>query len=152
MVCSACRSGISLTRVSPAHTVQATRREVATQNFADRFMLMPDSNEDGRSSRWSQPQIDESSFFRILEMAVKKIAGGAVGLQPMPVQQKIMHVVGENELFDFHAVFAEARDQIHGLRKIYVAVVVAVDEEHRRLPSVHGGHGRRIVGELVQLR
>src|SRR5439155_17704358 len=46
----------------------------------------------------------------------------------MPVQQKIVHVIGKNELFDLDAFFAEAGDEIHRLREVDVAVVVAVDK------------------------
>ena len=49
----------------------------------------------------------------------------------MAMKQKIMHVIGEDELLDFHAAFAETSDQIDGLGEIHVAVVVAMNEKHR---------------------
>ena len=42
-----------------------------------------------------------------------------------------MHIIGKNQLFDLHALLAEARHEVHGLCEVDVAVVVAVDEEHR---------------------
>src|SRR6266850_1054079 len=84
-------------------------------------------------------------------MMVKEIACRAVCLQPMPVKQKIMHFVGEDELLDFHALLPEPGDQIHRLREINIAIVVAMNEEHGRLPGAHGGDRRGIMSELGQL-
>src|SRR5215467_8566386 len=74
-----------------------------------------------------------------------------IGGQPVAVEKKIVNLVGKNELFDFDALLAKASGEIHGLSEIDVAVVVAVDEKNGRLPSVHRGNRRRVVGELVQI-
>jgi len=114
------------------------RREITMQNFADRFMLM-----------LIRTKAEEASFFRILEMAVEKIAGSTVCLQPMPVQQKIMHVIGENELPRFPRRVRGGVRPNRRLREINVAVVIAMNEEHGRLPGVHGGHGEESWASLV---
>ena len=85
-------------------------------------------------------------------MPIEKVAGRVIGRQPMPVQQKIVHIIGENELLDLDAFFAEASDEVHRLREINVAVVVAMNKKYRRLPGVDGSHGRGITGQLVQIR
>ena len=42
-------------------------------------------------------------------------------------------------------------NQIGGLGERHVAVIVAMDEEHRRLPSRHRRHRRRIKRQLGRL-
>ena len=71
-----------------------------------------------------------------------------IGSQPVAVQKEIVNLVGEDELFDFDALFAKARGEVHGLREIDVAIVVAVDEKDRRLPGVHRGDRRRVVSQF----
>ncbi len=73
-------------------------------------------------------------------MPVEEIAGRVIGRKPISVQQKIVHVIRENELLDLHALFAEPRHEVHRLREVDVAVVVTMDEEHGRFPGIHGGH------------
>ena len=74
-----------------------------------------------------------------MEVAIEEVAGSVVRPQPAPVQEKIVDFIGEDELFDLDAVFAKACDKVDGLREIDVAVIVAMDEKHGRLPGVHGG-------------
>src|SRR5258706_12626870 len=85
-------------------------------------------------------------------MAVKEIAGGSISGEPVAMQQKIVHVIRENELLDNDAASAQARDEIDRLREVDVAIVIAVDEKHRRLPCFDGGDWRRLVSELGQRR
>lgn len=47
------------------------------------------------------------------------------------MEQKVVNFVGENELFDVHAARPQAGDQVHGLREIHVAIVVAMNEKDR---------------------
>ena len=68
------------------------------------------------------------------------------------MQQKIVDLVRKNELFDVHIAFAKARDEVHGLREIHITIIVAMNKEHRRFPGVNGVDGRRVVGELGELR
>src|SRR5260370_15836534 len=82
-------------------------------------------------------------------MAVEEIARRMVGRKPILVQQKIVYVIGENQLFDLDALLAEACDEIHRLGEVDVAVVVPVNEQDRRLPGVHGGYPRRFIREFV---
>ena len=79
-------------------------------------------------------------------MAVKKIAGRMVSSQPIAVQKKSVHVVGKNQLFDFHVFRPQPRHQIDGLREVHIAIVVAVNEEHRRTPGIYVGDRRRAMG------
>jgi len=74
-------------------------------------------------------------------MTVEEIACGVIGRNPIPVQQKIMHVIRKNELFDLHVSFSEPSHEVHCLGEVNVAIVVAMNEKHGRFPGVHGGHG-----------
>src|SRR6266446_2278073 len=84
--------------------------------------------------------------------AVKKIAGRVICLEPRTMQQKIVNLVRENKLFDVHVALAKARGEVHGLREVHITIIVAMNKEHRRFPGVNGGDGRRVVGELGELR
>src|SRR5690349_2351286 len=61
---------------------------------------------------------------RAAEFAIKEIAGRVIRAKPGAVQQKIVDLIGKNELFDVHAARAKARDEIDRLREVDVAVVV----------------------------
>ena len=58
------------------------------------------------------------------------------------MQQKIVNLIGENKLFDVNIAFTETRDKVHGLCKVHVAVVITVNEKHRRFPGIDGSDGR----------
>src|SRR6266404_249723 len=85
------------------------------------------------------------------ERAVKKIASCVIRLEPRTMQQKIVDLVRENELFDVHVALAKARGEVHGLREVHIAIVVAMNKKHWRFPGVNVGHGRRVVGEFGEL-
>src|SRR5690242_13243283 len=74
-----------------------------------------------------------------------------IGGKPVAMQKKIVNLVGEDELLDFDALLAKARGEVHGLREIHVAIVVAVDEKDRRLPGVHSSDRRRVMSQFVQI-
>ena len=57
------------------------------------------------------------------------------------MQKKIVNLVWKNELFDMNAAFAKPGDQVHCLRKVNVAIVIAVNKEDRRFPVVNGRNG-----------
>src|SRR6266403_5166281 len=86
------------------------------------------------------------------ERAIKKIAGRMIRLEPRTMQQKIVNLVRENKLFDVHVALAKARGEVHGLREVHIAIVVAMNKEHRRFPGVNGSDGRRVVREFGELR
>jgi hypothetical protein len=81
-------------------------------------------------------------------MPVEEIAGSVVGGQPIAMQKKIVYFVGKDELFDFHVFRPQAGDQVDRLSEKYVAIIIAVDEKHWGAPGIHGGDGRRSVGQL----
>src|SRR5580704_8832097 len=64
------------------------------------------------------------------------------------MEEKIVDLVGEDELLDGDAACTEAGHQIDGLREVDVAVVVAMDEENRRFPGVDRADWRGIVGQF----
>src|SRR4029077_16968098 len=85
----------------------------------------------------------QASFLRHFEMLVEKIARGAIGSEPVSMQKEIMYFIGEYQLFEGDALFAEGLGQIDGFGERNVAVVVALDQENRRAPSAYGGKRRR---------
>src|SRR6476660_2375168 len=88
----------------------------------------------------------------LLQFAVEEIGCGPVSREPIAIEQEVVDFVREDELLDLDVAFcAEAGDQVDGLREVYVAVVVAVNEQNRRLPGVDGSDGRRIVREFGQV-
>src|SRR5260221_13119314 len=88
--------------------------------------------------------------FASVESAVEEIGGGVIGGKPVFVQKEVVDFVREDKLFDFDVAGAETRDEVDGLREVNVAVIVAVNEEHGRFPSVDGSDGRRVVREFRQ--
>ena len=62
-----------------------------------------------------------------------------------------MDLIGKNDLLDLDILLPQPLHQVGGLREGHVAVVVAMHEEHRRLPSRHGRHRRRIKRQLHRL-
>ena len=77
-----------------------------------------------------------SRRFTSVEFAIEKVRSGAIGGEPILMQKKIVHFVGEDELFDFDVFGAEAGDEINGLGEVDVSVVVAVNEQNGRFPGV----------------
>ena len=67
------------------------------------------------------------------------------------MQQKIVNFVRKNKLFDMYSAFTQSRNKVHRLRKINIAIIIPVDEQHRRLPALHRTNRRRFVGKFGQL-
>src|SRR5437764_5748173 len=84
-------------------------------------------------------------------MAIEEIGSSVISRQPVAVQQKVVNVVGKNELFDGDAAGAQAGGEIDGLREIDVAIVIAMNEKHGRFPGFHGSYRGRFVGEFGEL-
>src|SRR5437870_4054232 len=120
----------------------ASRNNLATRcslHFIETLLLQRVFGDSSECATATQENLSSGS----LETTVEEIARCVISGQPIFVQQKIVNVVGKNELFDLDAFLAEARDEIDGLGEINVAVVVAVNEQDGRLPGIHSGHRRR---------
>ena len=50
------------------------------------------------------------------------------------MEQKIMHLVGKDDLLKLDILLTQTTGEIDHLAERYVAVVIALDEQHRRLP------------------
>ena len=70
---------------------------------------------------------------------------------PVRPQQRIVHVVGQHQLLDRNAFLEKPAFEIDRLLEVDRSIVVAVDEEHRRLPRRHGRHRRRLERHLERL-
>src|SRR5215467_6226376 len=68
------------------------------------------------------------------------------------MQEKVVDLVGKNQLLDAHSALPQSRNQVHSLGEIHVSVVIAVNEQHRRFPLVHRRNRGGVVGQLGQFR
>jgi hypothetical protein len=69
------------------------------------------------------------------ELSLKEIGGRLVDAHPVRVPHEVMRVVRNDQLFIWYVKLVESLNQIHGLIEPHIAVIVAVDQKHRRLPS-----------------
>src|SRR5437879_140008 len=119
MICPDCNLGRRWMRLSPAPRMAAgSRNSPATRcslHFIEAVLLQRVFVD---SSEGASPQPKENLSSGSLEMTVEEIARCVISGQPIFVQQKIVNVVGKNELFDLDAFLAEARDEIDGLGEI----------------------------------
>src|SRR5258708_3852392 len=82
-------------------------------------------------------------IFRAPQLPIKELRSCLISLYPRPPQQEIVNLVGKNDLLDVNILPPQALYQISGLGERNVAVVVAVHEEHRRLPHRADHFSRR---------
>ena len=104
----------------------------------------PDS---ARLVRLLQPPL----FSRDTEAASQEIRGRLVGSHPGSMPQKAVDLVRQHQLFEWQIPLLEPPREIDGLLKPHVAIVIALDQEHGRLPAVDRGIGRRFPGNLEGL-
>src|SRR5690242_2111580 len=76
------------------------------------------------------------------QFAIEKIGAGFICLHPVLMQQEVMNFVGENELLEMDPLLAQRPRKFYRLREIHIAVVVAVNQQHRRLPFLDRSDGR----------
>src|SRR5260370_19472368 len=151
MVWPGCNWGRKWTRLSPAQRVVVARSD--NPAIGSRLRLMASASTSCSETPPGAITRNKTCLIsRHLEVPIEEIAGRVISRQPMSVEQKIVHVIGENELFDLDAFFAATGDEVHGITEDDLALVVTVNEKHRRRPGVHRGHGRRIMRQPVQLR
>src|SRR5438270_10273769 len=74
--------------------------------------------------------LPRSSSFARAQLSVEELGSCLIRLYPRPPQQEVVDLVGENDLLDPHILPAQALNQVRGLGKRNVAVIVAMDEEH----------------------
>src|SRR5581483_12502712 len=72
----------------------------------------------------------------------------AIGADPAAPHQETVDFVRDNQLFEGSVLGSQALDQVDGLREGNIAVVIAVNQEHRGFPGAHVGVGGRFPGQL----
>ena len=92
--------------------------------------------------------VADAVAFRSDRLRFRKSCMCAYVLQPPRVEQRLVRVVGDHDQLVGHVVRAQQLDEADRLREVDVAVVVAVPEEHRRLPLVDRRDGRRLVRDV----
>ena len=65
--------------------------------------------------------------------------------------QEVVYLVRKNQLFKFDIALAQFANQINGLIERDVAVVVAMNQQHRRFPFFDRRYGRRFAPQFDQL-
>jgi len=73
----------------------------------------------------------------LVEVASEEVGSSAVCLQPSLEHKKVVDLVWENQDFDRHFSLAQALHEVNRLTKGYIAVIVALNQEHRRLPELY---------------
>src|SRR5580692_11055910 len=88
-----------------------------------------------------------ASFLRRLEMLVEELESRVIGRQPGSMQEKVMNLVGKNQLLELHILFSQRLNEIDGFRERNVAVVVALDQQYGRAPRTDGRKRRGFPSE-----
>src|SRR4030095_4205150 len=81
---------------------------------------------------------------------VEEIRRRVISSQPGLVSKEVVHFIWEDQLLKLDVVFSELAHQIHRLTERHVAVVVAVNQQHRRFPFVDRRNRRGFTRELYQ--
>ncbi len=66
-----------------------------------------------------------------LQMLIKKVRTRVIGAQPILMTQEVVYLIRKDQFFKIDSVASQAADQIHRLGKFDVAIIVAVNQEHR---------------------
>src|SRR5262245_22619871 len=99
---------------------------------------MPDPAVRIRSVERSEDAFASLDSSSLAELPVEEVSGGDVRLDPARVNQDVVDLVGEDELLEGHALPPQRLGEVHALAEGHVAVVVAMDQEDRRPPRLHG--------------
>jgi hypothetical protein len=60
-------------------------------------------------------------------------------MQPALVRQKIVDLVGKDQLLQQHLLLAQVLHQVNALVERHITVVVAMNDQHRRTPGLDMG-------------
>src|SRR5271169_3429142 len=63
------------------------------------------------------------------------------------MQQKVVNLIGENELLKLDALFLKRLGESYGLFKRNIAIVISMNQKNRGTPGLDGGERRGIPGE-----
>src|SRR4051812_11347152 len=75
-----------------------------------------------------------SKSARSLQLAVEEIGGGVISAQPVFMAQEVVNVIGKDQLLELDVALAQAAHQLDRLIEGDVAVIVAMNQQHRRFP------------------
>src|SRR5690349_24989172 len=70
------------------------------------------------------------------QLSIEEFDAGVICPQPGLMSQKIVHLVGKNQLLKLNVMLSELSNQIDRLAEGYVAVVVTMNQQNRRFPFV----------------
>ena len=79
-----------------------------------------------------------ASFLRRFEMLVEELDCRVISREPCAMQEKVMNLVGKNQLFELDVLFSQRFDEIDGFRERNIAVVIALDQQYGRTPRAYG--------------
>ena len=70
------------------------------------------------------------------ECLAEEVCGGTITFDPALPQKKIVDLIGKDQFLKLNILFAQALDQVSGLLEWNIAVIVAMNEQHRRFPII----------------
>lgn len=92
-----------------------------------------------------------ASSTTLFQLAREEIGRFLVSLGPTAVKQEVVNIVRKDELLDFYVSLPERLHEIHRFRKRNVAIVVSVNDENWRPPSIDRRHRRRLKSETRKI-
>lgn len=76
------------------------------------------------------------------ELPRKEIVRGRVCREPIAMQKKVVHLIWKDQLLDFYALFSQIFRELYRLTERDVAIIIALNEQHRRPPRILVRHRR----------
>ena len=76
-----------------------------------------------------------------VELALQVFHRGLVRLQPGSMAQEAVDLVGQHQFFVGHTLVPQPVGHVDHLVEIHVAIVITLDQQHRRAPCLHRGDG-----------
>ena len=70
----------------------------------------------------------------LLQLPGKEFLRRAIRPDPALPHEETMNLIGKDQFLDMHFLHAQALQQIDRLREINIAIVIPLDEQHRRPP------------------
>ena len=74
------------------------------------------------------------SCARCSQLAIEEISGGTVSCEPIPIEKKVVNLIGENEFLEVHALLAQSVCYVNRFGERHIPIVIAVYQQDRGAP------------------
>src|SRR5579872_2492920 len=88
---------------------------------------------------------------RLAEKLVQERLHPSERVHPAAMQQRFVHIVRKHDQLVIHVTLPQELHQSRHLLECDVAIVIALDQEHRRLPAINRADGRRFVRHRLRI-